>query len=129
MTNDTSTTLEHQDLTSRILKCFYDVYNELGYGFLESVYQNALVIMLTKSGLRTAQQSPLQVRFQGVVVGDFKADIVVEDKIILELKSAKSIDDSHVAQTLNYLKATGIHVGLLLNFGPKPEFKRLYFNQ
>lgn len=121
--------LEHKELTSQILKCFYDVYNELGYGFLESVYENALLIALRETDLTATPQAAIKVLFRGAVVGEFRADIVVEDKVILELKSAKVIDDAHVAQALNYLKATGIHVGLILNFGPKPEFKRLFLNR
>ncbi len=129
MSDAESSQLEHKELTSQILKFFYDVYNELGYGFLESVYENAFAIALRQTGLTASQQAPIKVQFRGSVVGEFRADILVEEKIILELKSSKAIDDAHTAQTINYLKATGIHVGLILNFGPKPEFKRLFLNR
>ncbi len=129
MANVTPAKLEHEELTGRILKCFYDVYNTLGYGFLESVYENALTIELKRAGLNTQQQAPIKVQFKGQVVGEFRADILVEDKVILELKSAKEIDKVHMAQTLNYLKATGIHVGLVLNFGPEPNFKRVFLDR
>ena len=121
--------MEHAELTEKIIGTFYDVYNELGYGFLESVYKKSMLIALKKVGLQSEAEWPIKVYFEGEMVGEFRADIVVENKIILELKSAKTIDDTHVAQTLNYLKATDINVGLLLNFGPKPEFKRLFFDR
>jgi GxxExxY protein len=129
MSESESAILEHKELTSQILKCFYDVYNELGYGFLESVYENALAIALSQAGVRAVQQAPIKVHFRRAIVGEFRADVLVEEKVILELKSGRAIDDVHMAQTLNYLKATGIHVGLILNFGPKPEFKRLFLNK
>lgn len=122
-------TLEHKELTSRILRCFYDVYNELGYGFLESVYENALNLALRQEGLAVSKQEAIEVRFRGEVVGEFRADLLVERTVILELKSAKAIEEVHVAQALNYLKATGLHVALVLNFGPKPEFKRLFLDR
>ena len=121
--------MEHADLTEKIIGTFYDVYNQLGYGFLESVYKNSMLIALKKAGLEGEVEWPIKVHFDGEIVGEFRADIVVENKIILELKSSKTIDDAHVAQTLNYLKATKIDIGLLLNFGPKPEFKRLFFDR
>lgn len=121
--------MKHADLTEKIIGTFYDVYNELGHGFLESVYENAMFIALKNSGLECEVQAPIKVHFEGHVVGEFRADIVVADKVILELKAAKTIDDAHIAQTLNYLKATSIEVGLILNFGSKPEFKRLFFDQ
>ncbi len=128
MANETSTALEHEELTGRIIKCFYDVYNALGYGFLESVYENALALELRQSGLNVSQQAPIKVLFKGQIVGEFRADILVEDKVILELKSVKEFDKVHFSQTRNYLKATGIHVALLMNFGPSPHFERLYLN-
>ncbi len=121
--------MKHAQLTDRIIGAFYDVYNTLGYGFLESVYENSMMIALRKSGLSCAGQVPVKVYFEGELVGDFRADIIVEEKVILELKAAKAINDVHVAQTLNYLKATDCDVGLVLNFGAKPEFKRLLFDQ
>ncbi len=88
-----------------------------------------MLIALKNAGLQCEVQAPIKVHFEGHIVGEFRADVVVEDKVILELKAAKTIDDSHVAQTLNYLKATKIEAGLILNFGSKPEFKRLFFDQ
>ena len=119
----------HQELTERIIGIFYDVYNELGHGFLESVYENAMVLALSESGISCQAQHPISVRFRGRIVGDFRADILVENCVLLELKCAKTIDEAHVAQTLNYLKATDIDVALLLNFGPQPSIKRLFFDQ
>jgi GxxExxY protein len=112
-------------LTQRIIGCAYEVWNELRFGFLEKVYENAMVVALTRAGLKATQQQAIQVRFQGVVVGDYFADLLVEDYVVVELKSAKAIDESHKAQCINYLKATGMHVALLINFGPdKVEVKR-----
>jgi GxxExxY protein len=99
----------------------------LGHGFLEKVYENALVIELRRRGLKVSQQAVIKVRYAGQVVGDYYADLLVEDCIIVELKAAESLGDEHFAQLLNYLKATGIEVGLLLNFGSKPEVKRKVF--
>lgn len=120
--------LKHRELTEEIIEVFYSVYNELGYGFLESVYENAMALALRESGLRVEQQASVPVYFRERQVGEFRCDLLVEQKIILELKSAKAIAPEHVAQTLNYLKATAIEVALLLNFGEKPVFKRLAFD-
>jgi GxxExxY protein len=120
--------LKYGEITDRILKCFYDVYNELGDGFLESVYEKALSIALKNEGLVFERQKGIPVYFRGIVVGDFTADIVVENKIILELKAIQRLDKVHEAQLINYLKATRIEIGFLLNFGVKPEFKRIIFN-
>ena len=117
--------LRHGGLTRQIIGAFYEVYNELGRGFLESVYQRALALALRQRGVRAELEAPLEVCFRGVVVGTFRADIVADDRIILEVKAGKAIDDAHRAQLLNYLRATGLEVGLLLNFGPRPEFVRL----
>ncbi len=117
--------LKHSQLTDRIIKAFYDVYNELGHGFLESVYGKDFVIAARDVGLEVQQQVPTPVYFRGQNVGDFRADLLVEKKIFVELKTAKSLDTVHTAQLINYLKATDIEVGILLNFGPKPEFKRV----
>ena len=119
---------KHSELTDKLIGAFYDVYNELGYGFSEKVYENALVIVLRKLGLNVEQQSPITVYFADQVIGGFVVDLLVEDKIILELKSVKSLNDQHEAQLFNYLKATKIEVGLLLNFGPKAEFKRRVYD-
>lgn len=106
--------------------CAYKVCNTLGCGFVEKVYENALVLELKKSGLKVEQQRNVNVLYDGVVVGEFAADLLVEDRVIVELKAAKALDEVHVAQCLNYLKASGLHVGLLLNFGkPRLELKRI----
>ena len=116
--------LKHQDLTEQIIKAFYKVYNDLGYGFLEKVYENALVLELRAIGLQVKQQQPVKVFYQKILVGDYFADLIIDELVILELKAADAIAEAHEAQLLNYLKATNIEVGLLLNFGPKPAFKR-----
>jgi GxxExxY protein len=118
---------KHVDITDKIIRVFYEVYNELGFGYLESVYENALVIALGANGLAANQQVAIPVWFREHVVGKFEADLLVENKVILELKACRGIDESHRAQLLNYLRATEIEVGLLLNFGPRPEVKRLAF--
>ena len=118
----------HSELTDRIIKQFYDVYNELGFGFLESVYEEALSRALVSAGFRTSRQSCLPVTFRGEIIAEFKADIVVDDKVILELKAARSVEPAHEAQLLNYLRATNVEVGLLLNFGPHPQVRRLVFS-
>lgn len=117
--------LKHGELTEKIIGIFYEVYNELGYGFLESVYEKAMLKALRSSGLTVASQVSVPVWFRGEQVGDFYADLVVEGVVILELKAARRIERAHEAQLLNYLKATDIEVGLLLNFGEHPEFRRL----
>jgi len=119
--------LKHSTLTESIIGTFFEIYNELGHGFLESVYENSLAIALREKGFEVRQQIAIPVHFRGKLVGDFVADIIVDRSVLLELKSARTIDAAHVAQLLNYLKATDIEVGLLLNFGHKPEFKRLAF--
>lgn len=119
--------LKHGDLTERIIGVFFDVYNDLGHGFLESVYQQALGIALEESGLHVQHQPSITVWFRGHSVGDFKADMIVEDKVLIELKAARTHDLAHEKQLLNYLRATRIEVGLLLNFGVKPQFRRLVF--
>ena len=117
----------HQDLTEKIIKAYYNVYNELGYGFLEKVYENALMIELKSMGLNCEKQKPISVSFKGYTVGDYYADIIVENKVIIELKAVEGLIEEHEAQLLNYLKATEIEVGLLLNFGKKPQLKRKIF--
>jgi GxxExxY protein len=114
----------YKELTERIIRCFYNVYDELGGGFLESVYERALMIEFRDQGINCENQKILNVYYKDELVGDFKADIVIEDKIIIEIKAVKSILPLHAAQLLNYLKATGIKIGLLVNFGEKLEFKR-----
>lgn len=117
-------------LTSRIIGCAYRVANELGSGFLEKVYENALAHELRKAGLNFVQQHHIQVHYDGVVVGDYVADLLVEGQILIELKACKDLDDIHLAQCLNYLKATGLKVCLLMNFGrPKVQIRRLMRDQ
>ena len=118
--------LVSEKLTEKIIGTCFEVLNELGAGFLESVYQKALVIALVQAGLKVQEQVPLKIMFRGQVVGEFSADIVVGDEVVLELKSMKSLTAEHEAQLINYLKATGMGVGLLLNSGrSKLEWKRL----
>lgn len=117
--------LLHQELSDKILRAFFNVYNTLGYGFLEKVYENALFIELKSLDVYCERQKPIEVYFKSEKVGDYYADIIVENKIILELKAAESLVPEHEAQLLNYLKATEIEVGFLLKFGKKPEFKRM----
>lgn len=117
----------HREITEVVIGAFFEVYNELGYGFLESVYQEALVLLLRERGMKADPEVKLPVYFRGWCVGTFEADIVVEGKVILELKAAEGLAPAFEAQLLNYLKATDIEVGLLLNFGPKPRLKRLAF--
>jgi GxxExxY protein len=119
--------LLHGELTEKVIKAFYHIYNTLGYGFLEKVYENALAITLRKWGLEVQQQRHVQVYFECEFAGEFKADLLVNGVLIVELKSAESMDKSHEAQLLNYLRVTWIEVGLVLNFGPKPAFKRKIF--
>ena len=117
--------LKHREITQKILNVFYTkVYPQLGYGFLEKVYENVMVIALRKAGLRVEQQFGIDVYFDGQIVGEYYADLLVEDAVIIELKAARNIADGHVAQLLNYLRATPYEVGLLLNFGPKPDIRR-----
>lgn len=120
--------LKHNEITDKIIKAFCQVYNTLGHGFLEKVYENALIIELKKLGLNAVAQHPIQVYYDNAVVGDYFADILVENTFIIEIKSAKTIIIEHEAQLLNYLKATQLEVGLILNFGPKAEFSRKAFD-
>ena len=115
---------KYKEITDIILRSFYEAYNELGDGFLESVYENALYIVLTGYGLCVERQKDISVFFRGHIMGDFKADLIVNEKVIVELKAVRTLDPVHEAQLINYLKATTIEVGLLLNFGRKSEFKR-----
>ena len=123
-----NTDLKHGCLTDKILKVFYDVYNELGHGFLESVYHRSLMLALESVGLNVCSRVAVPVWFRGHQVGHFEADVLVESCVLLELKAARSLDSSHYAQLRNYLRATDIEVGLLLNFGERPEFKRVVFD-
>jgi GxxExxY protein len=119
---------KHSDLTEKIIGGFYQVYNHLGYGFSEKVYENALALVLRKMGLEIEQQKPVAVFFEGQVVGEYFVDLLVNGVVILELKACKQLSEDHEAQLLNYLKATSIEVGLLLNFGLKPQHVRKVYD-
>ena len=120
--------MKHEQLTENIIGVFYEVYNELGHGFLESVYETAMSIALKAKGLNVDSQFAIPVWFRGHQIGSFAADVVVDGCIVVELKAVRSIDPSHEAQLLNYLRATEMEIGLLLNFGVKPEIKRRVFD-
>ena len=119
---------KHTELTDKIIQAFYNVYNELGYGFLENVYQNALYFELQSSGFKVEPQKAIDVYYQAQIVGKYKADLIVNDLVILELKAADCLLTEHENQLINYLKATDKEVGLLLNFGTKPEIRRKAFD-
>ena len=119
--------LLHKELTDRILQVFYDVYNELGYGFLERVYQNSLFLELISRGFKVNAQKQIKVHYKGVEVGEYYADLLVDDLVILELKATEYVVQEFEWQLINYFKATDIEVGLLLNFGVKPKFRRKVF--
>lgn len=119
---------KHTEITEEVIRCFYKVYNTLGFGFLEKVYENALLKELRKSGLNASRQIPIKVYYDSDIVGEYFADIIVEEKVIIELKAAECIVEEHELQLINYLKATEIEVGLLLNFGKKPEIRRKVFS-
>lgn len=119
--------LLYKDVTDAIIKAFYDVYNELGYGFLEKVYQNSLYIELKSRGFHVEAQKQIKAHFKGVEVGEYYADLLVNNLIILELKAAENVIEEFEFQLINYLKGTDKEVGLLLNFGKKPEFRRKVF--
>jgi GxxExxY protein len=117
----------HKELTSAIISCFYKVYNKMGYGFLEKVYINALKIELENEGLLVEKQKPISVFYDRKIVGEYFADLIIENKVIVELKAAESLREEHELQLINYLKATEIEVGLLLNFGKRPQINRKIF--
>jgi|SRR5579871_3168823 len=123
-----SENLKHSEISEKIIKAFFIVYNKLGFGFLEKVYEKALMIELRKLGLEVQSQIPIKVYYDGQEVGLYFADIIVENSIIIELKAGEGLIEEHEAQLVNYLKATNIEVGLLLNFGTKPQFKRKVFS-
>lgn len=116
--------LQYEELTGRILKSFYVVYNKLGYGFLEQVYENALVIELRKNGISCMPQQHVKVYYNEIQVGFYIADIIVEDCLIIEIKAAENLCEQHEFQLINYLRATDLEIGLLFNFGKSPQFKR-----
>jgi GxxExxY protein len=119
---------KHTEITDKIIKAFYTVYNTLGYGFLEKVYRNAMAIELRAQGLAVIPEAPINVYYAGELVGEYFADLLVAEAVIVELKATRQLAEEHEAQLLNYLKATPYEVGLLLNFGPKPEIKRKAFD-
>jgi GxxExxY protein len=119
--------LLHRGLTNQILESFFCVYNQLGHGFLEKIYKNALLHELKINGLETCKELPINVYYRDLLMGEYYADIVVEKLVIVEVKAVENLVYCHKAQLLNYLKATEIEVGLLVNFGPKPQFKRRVF--
>ena len=125
--SDNKTELLHSKETEIIIAAFYKVYNTLGFGFLEKVYENSLCNELQKSNLSVIKQYPINVYYDNQVVGDYFADLLIDKKIIVEIKTAKSLCQENEYQLINYLKATGIEVGLLLNFGEKAEFRRKIF--
>ena len=116
----------HQEISEKIIGCCFDVSNELGSGFLESAYEKALLHLLREKGLKAISQAPITVKFRDQIVGEFFADILIEDKIVVELKAVKKLAPEHLAQVINYLKSTGFETGLLINFGcQKLEYRRL----
>jgi GxxExxY protein len=120
--------VKHKALTEKIIGVSYKVYNTLGYGFLEKIYENAMMIELEKEGIPAVAQSPIKVCYGGRVIGQYFADILVDDKVIVEIKASRGLPFESEAQLLNYLKATDIEVGILLNFGPVAEIKRKVFD-
>ena len=121
------TGLLHKKITDEILKAYFDIYNQLGYGFLEKVYQNAIYFELKSKGYKVEAQTPIKVYLKGRLIGEYYSDLLIENKVIIELKACELLMNVHVAQLMNYLKATEIEVGLLLNFGEEPEFKRIIY--
>ena len=119
--------LLHADVTEILIGQFYRVYKDLGYGFREHVYRNAMEIALQGSGLKIDHEVPIRVHFEGKVIGKYQADLVANDVVLVELKACKALADEHEAQLLNYLKATVYEVGLLMNFGPKPYYRRMIY--
>ncbi|MBI3566988.1 MAG: GxxExxY protein [Gemmatimonadetes bacterium] len=113
------------DVTREIIGAFFDVYNELGYGFLENVYQRALPVALAARGIRLEREVPMRISFRGESVGDYRADLIVDGRVVVEIKAVERLVSAHEAQLLNYLRATGLRVGLILNFGPQATFRRL----
>ena len=120
--------LKHETVTEKIIGIFYDVYNELGHGFLESVYQEAMLMALIEAGFRVERQKAIAVYFRGTEVGVFFADLVIAELVILELKVARAIERIHEAQLRHYRKATEMEIGLLLNFGDHPQFRRIFLD-
>ena len=123
-----NTDSKHSEVTQEIIGVFFAVYNELGPGFLESVYVESLAIALFQAGLTVEREKPITVRFRGRVVGKFRADLIVGEVVLVEAKACRKLNAIHEAQILNYLRATSLEVGLLVNFGSRPQFRRLLFD-
>jgi len=121
--------LMYEELTDKIIQCFYTVHNSLGYGFSEHLYEKAMMYELAEMGLRAENQKLVEVFYKGHMIGEYKPDIIVEDKVIIEIKSVSKILPIHETQLVNYLRATGIKIGLLVNFGERVEFKRRIFDR
>ena len=119
---------KHQELTEQIIGVFYEVYNELGHGYLEKIYEEAMARALKAKGFQVQKQASLPVWFRGEIIGVYDADLVINNVVLIELKACKAIDPSHEAQLLHYLRSTEIEIGLLLNFGPRPQLRRLAFD-
>jgi GxxExxY protein len=119
---------KHKELTEKIIEIFYRVYNTLGYGFLEKVYENALVIEFRKEGIEVICQAPINVVYESQIIGEYYADLLIDGRVIVEIKAVRNLSQEHEAQLLNYLKATEVEVGLLLNFGRRPEVKQKAFD-
>jgi GxxExxY protein len=117
--------MKHEELTERIIGAFYTVYHDLGHGFLESIYQKAFTVILKEQGFAFQEQVPILIAYHGVDLGEFRADLVVESIVLVELKAVQMLESAHEKQVLNYLRATRIEVGLLCNFGPRPQVRRL----
>lgn len=119
---------KYSKLTDELINAFYDVYNTLGFGFLEKVYEKALMVELKSRNIKAESQKKIQVQYAGVTVGDYYADIIANDKVLIEIKASEKLCEEDTYQLINYLKASEMEVGLLLNFGRKPEVKRKVFN-
>jgi len=122
------TDMKHEEITNKIIQAYYNVYNTLGFGFLEKVYENAMYLELVKLGLSVKRQVSIKVHYDGQQIGDYYADLIVDDLVIIELKADDALCEEHSYQLVNYLKATNIEVGLLFNFGQKPQIKRKIFD-
>jgi GxxExxY protein len=120
--------LKHEELTSKVIGAYYEVYNELGHRFLESVYHKAMIVVLRDAGLEVATEVAVPVSFRGRTVGEFRADLVANETVLVELKVAQALDRSHYAQVMNYLKATPFEIALLFNFGSQPALKRIIYD-
>ena len=120
--------MKHEGITEQIIGAFYNVYNKIGYGFAEKIYENSMLLELYRSDLNVQAQAPIKVYYRGRIVGEYFADLLVEQSVIVELKAVRTLIKKHEAQLLNYLKATSCEVGLLLNFGPEPEVIRKVFD-